>query len=127
MPTASQHIPRAKRTIWPAKMDVLVFLSISLQICVVIAILAICEFLIHIDLTRHGLFVPVHVNEDLESLDKKIVLEDIDHLKLGPDIDRETVNRYIEVIKDVDELIVPRSIFMLILTKARDCEEVSKY
>jgi len=65
--------------------------------------------------------------EDLESLDRKIVLEDIDHLKLGPDIDRETVNRYIEVIKDVDELTVPKSIFMLILTKAKDCEEVSKY
>lgn len=65
--------------------------------------------------------------EDLESLDGKIVLEDIEHLKLGPDVDRGTVNRYIEVIKDVDELTVPKSIFMQILTKTIDCEEVSKY
>ena len=65
--------------------------------------------------------------EDLESLDKKVVLEDIEELKLGPQIDLETVNKHIEVIRDVQELTVPKSIFMLILTKVRDCEEVKKY
>lgn len=65
--------------------------------------------------------------EDLESLGKKVVLQDIDELKLDPDVDTETVNKYIEVIRDVDELKVPRNIFMLILTKTRDCDEVNKY
>jgi len=65
--------------------------------------------------------------EDLKSLGKKVVLEDIEQLKLGPDVDAETVNQYIEVVKDVQELTVPRTIFMLILTKVRDCEEVTKY
>jgi len=63
----------------------------------------------------------------LESLDKKVVVGDIEELKLGPEIDSETVNQYIEIIRKVQELAVPRSIFMLILTKVRDCEEVKKY
>jgi hypothetical protein len=66
-------------------------------------------------------------NGDLKSLGRKVVLEDIDKLKLGPDVDAETVNQCIEVIKDVKELAVPSSIFMLILTKVRDCGEVTKY
>jgi len=65
--------------------------------------------------------------EDLKSLGKKVVLEDVEELKIGPDVDAETVNQYIEVIKDVQELTVPRAIFMLVLTKVRDCEKVTKY
>jgi len=65
--------------------------------------------------------------EDLKSLGKKVVLEDIEQLKLGPDVDVETVNQYVEVVKDVEDVTVPRSIYMLILTKVRDCEKVNKY
>ena len=65
--------------------------------------------------------------EDLESLDKKVVVDDIEELKLGPEIDSETVNQYIEIIRNVQELAVPKSIFMFILAKVRDCEEVKKY
>ncbi len=64
---------------------------------------------------------------DLESLGKKVVFDEIDELKLSPDVDADAVNRYIEVIKDVDVLTVPKSIFFLILTKTRDCEKVNKY
>jgi len=80
------------------------------------------------DITRIGGLETLEISkEDLKSLGKKVVLEDIEELKLGPDVDAETVNQYIEVIKDVQELTVPRAIFMLILTKVRDCEEVTKY
>jgi hypothetical protein len=64
---------------------------------------------------------------DLESLGKKVVFDEIDELKLSPDVDADAVNRYIEVIKDVDQLTVPKNIFFLILTKTRDCDEVNKY
>jgi len=64
---------------------------------------------------------------DLESLGKKVVFEDIDELKLSPDVDADTVNQYIEVIRRVDELNVPKNIFLLILTKTRECDEVNKY
>jgi len=64
---------------------------------------------------------------DLESLGKKIVFDEIEELKLSPDVDADAVNRYIEVIRNVDELTVPKSIFFLILTKTRDCDEVNKY
>jgi len=33
----------------------------------------------------------------------------------------------IGVIKEVDELTVPKPVFFLILTKTRDCEEFNKY
>jgi len=65
--------------------------------------------------------------EDLRSFGKKVVLEDIEQLKISQDVDAETVNQYIEVIKDVEQVTVPRAVFMLILTKVRDCEEVTKY
>jgi hypothetical protein len=64
---------------------------------------------------------------DLESLGKKVVFDEIEELKLSPDVDADAVNRYIEVIKDVDQLNVPKNVFFLILTKTRDCDEVNKY
>ena len=65
--------------------------------------------------------------EDLETFGKRIVLEDIEDLKLSPDVDVDTVNKYIEVIQDVQELEVPKAIYMLILTKQRDCQTITKY
>ncbi len=64
---------------------------------------------------------------DLESIDKKVIFEQIDELKLSPDVDADAVNRYIEAIRNVDELMVPKNVFLLILTKTRDCDEVNKY
>ena len=64
---------------------------------------------------------------DLESIGKKVIFEQIDELKLSPDVDADAVNRYIEAIRNVDELLVPRNVFLLILTKTRDCDEVNKY
>jgi hypothetical protein len=64
---------------------------------------------------------------DLESLGKKVVFDEIEELKLSPDVDADAVNRYIEVIKDVDQLNVPKNVFFLILTKTRDCDKVNKY
>jgi len=65
--------------------------------------------------------------EDLETFGKRIVLENIEALKLSPDVDADTVNKYIEVIQDVEELEVPKAIYMLILTKQRNCETITKY
>jgi len=80
------------------------------------------------DIIRIGGLESLEISkEDLRSLGKKVVLEDIEQLKIGPDVDAETVNQYIEVIKDAEQVTVPRNIFMLILTKVRDCEEVTKY
>jgi hypothetical protein len=64
---------------------------------------------------------------DLESIGKKVIFEQIDELKLSPDVDADAVNRYIEAIRNVDELMVPKNVFLLILTKTRDCDEVNKY
>jgi hypothetical protein len=64
---------------------------------------------------------------DLESIGKRVIFEQIDELKLSPDIDADAVNRYIEAIRNVDELMVPKNVFLLILTKTRDCDEVNKY
>lgn len=65
--------------------------------------------------------------EDLESFGKRIVLENIENLKLSPDVDADTINKYIEIIQDVEELEVPKAIYMLILTKQRNCETITKY
>ncbi len=65
--------------------------------------------------------------EDLEPFGKRIVLENIQDLKLSPDVDVETVNKYIEIIQDVEELEVPKAIYMLILTKQRNCQTITKY
>lgn len=65
--------------------------------------------------------------EDFETLGKKVVLENIKHLKLSPDVDEETVNNYIEIIQDVEQLEVPKRVYVLILTKQRNCETVTKY
>jgi len=65
--------------------------------------------------------------EDLESFGKRIVLENIEELKLSPDVNVDTVNKYIEIIQDVEELEVPKAIYMLILTKQRNCETITKY
>jgi hypothetical protein len=64
---------------------------------------------------------------DLESIGKKVIFEQIDELKLSPDVDADAVNQYIEAIRNVDELMVPKNVFLLILTKTRDCDEVNKY
>jgi len=65
--------------------------------------------------------------EDLETFGKRIVLENIEDLKLGPDIDIDTANRYIEIIQNVEQIEVPRAIYMLILTKQRNCQTIAKY
>jgi hypothetical protein len=65
--------------------------------------------------------------EDLETLGKRIVLENIEDLKLSPEVDIDTVNKYIEVIRNVETLEVPKSIYMVILTKQKDCETITKY
>jgi hypothetical protein len=64
---------------------------------------------------------------DLESIGQKVIFENIDELKLSPDVDANAINQYIEAIRNVDELSVPKNIFLLILTKTRDCDEVNKY
>jgi len=64
---------------------------------------------------------------DLESVGQKVIFEGIDELKLSPDVDADAVNQYIEAIRNVDELSVPKNVFLLILTKTRDCDEVNKY
>ena len=64
---------------------------------------------------------------DLESIDQKVIFENIDELKLSPDVDANAINQYIEAIRNVDELSVPKNVFLLILTKTRDCDEVNKY
>ena len=64
---------------------------------------------------------------DLESIGKKVIFEQIDELKLSPDMDADAINQYIEAIRNVDELTVPKNVFLLILTKTRDCDEVNKY
>ncbi len=64
---------------------------------------------------------------DLESIGKKVIFEQIDELKLSPDVDADAVNQYIEAIRNVDELLVPKNVFLLVLTKTRDCDEVNKY
>jgi hypothetical protein len=64
---------------------------------------------------------------DLESIGQKVIFENIDELKLSPDVDANTINQYIEAIRNVDELSVPKNVFLLILTKTRDCDEVNKY
>jgi hypothetical protein len=63
----------------------------------------------------------------LESIGKKVIFEQIDELKLSPDVDADAINQYIEAIRNVDELMVPKNVFLLILTKTRDCDEVNKY
>jgi len=65
--------------------------------------------------------------EDLETFGKRVVLENIEDLKLGPDIDIDTANRYIEIIQNVEQIEVPRAIYMLILTKQRNCQTIAKY
>jgi len=65
--------------------------------------------------------------EDLETFGKRVVLEDIEHLKFGPDFDVDTVNKYIETIREVETLEVPRSIYMFVLTKQRGCDTITKY
>jgi hypothetical protein len=80
------------------------------------------------DIIRIGGISSLEISKsDLESVSKKILFEDIKELKLSPDIDADAVNRYIEVIRRVDDLTVPKNIFLLILTKTRECEEVKKY
>jgi hypothetical protein len=64
---------------------------------------------------------------DLESIGQKVIFENIDELKLSPDVDANAINQYIEAIRNVDELSVPKNVFLLILTKTRDCDEVNKY
>ena len=64
---------------------------------------------------------------DLESIGKKVIFENVDELKLSPDVDADTINQYIEAIRNVDEISVPKNVFLLILTKTRDCDEVNKY
>jgi hypothetical protein len=64
---------------------------------------------------------------DLGSIGKKVIFENIDELKLSPDVDADAINQYIEAIRNVDELSVPKNVFLLILTKTRDCDEVNKY
>jgi len=65
--------------------------------------------------------------EDIETFGKRVVLENIEDLKLAPDVDINTVNKYIEVIQDVETVEVPKSIYMLILTKQRNCQTITKY
>jgi len=80
------------------------------------------------DILRIGGLESLEISrEDLESIGKKVVLEDIEELRLSPDMNPEAVNQYIEVIRNVDQLTVPKSIFMLILTKVRNCGEVNRY
>jgi len=80
------------------------------------------------DILRIGGMESLEISkEDLESVGKKVVLEDVEELRLSPDVDSEAVNQYIEIIRNVEQLAVPKSIFMLVLTKVVDCGEVSKY
>jgi len=64
---------------------------------------------------------------DLESIGKKVIFENVDELKFSPDVDADTIKQYIEAIRNVDEVSVPKNVFLLVLTKTRDCGGVSKY
>lgn len=57
----------------------------------------------------------------------EVLLDRISHLELGPDAAAETVTKLVAGIDRVEEIEVPKSIYMLIAMTQRQIQSVLRY
>ena len=68
----------------------------------------------------------LHEEELVTLADEKINLIDIKTLRFGPDITMETFSK-INKIENINKIWVPSHLYLLVLKKAKHCENIEKY
>lgn len=62
---------------------------------------------------------------DLEQFGKRVVFQNIGRLVFADDVDQETFDRYVALIRNCDEVRVPKGISkLLVLSKCRDVDRL---
>ncbi len=65
--------------------------------------------------------------EDLEQFGKRVIFSDIKKLYFADDVDSETLEKYVAMIRDCDEVRVPKGVSkLLVLSRCRDIGKLVK-
>ncbi len=65
--------------------------------------------------------------EDLEQFGKRVIFSDIDKLYFTDDVDSETLEKYVAMIRNCEEVRVPKNISkLLVLSRCRDVGKLVK-